>query len=892
MPYKYRRKRDFSRTPEPQPGRDRAKPGPLRFVVQKHQARRLHYDLRLEVAGVLKSWSVPKGPSLDSKTKRLAVMVEDHPLEYRTFEGIIPAGQYGAGQVIVWDEGTYSPDETGFLFHRPELAEQAMLDGLDRGKLSVTVRGSKIRGSWTLVRMQRAKADWLLIKHEDESAQAGVDLVSLDKSVRTGRTLADVEAERPGLEPLAAAPQDCEGAAPSAFEEWVSPMLAAPAARPFSDPGWAFEPKLDGYRALASVRDGRVTILSRQSKNMTANFPELVGELETQPVGQALFDGEIVALDEHGRPAFGLLQNRLGQPVRQRARRLRPPIVYYPFDLIHLDGFDLTQVPLETRKKLLDGVLKNGVHVRAVPVFYQDGQDLFEEAVAKGFEGVVAKKRASTYAAGQRSTSWLKLRNSQTDDFVVAGFTEGKGGRAKTFGALVLAAPDAGGLDYAGRVGTGFTNRDLVDIAASLRRLRTDQTHLSKLPHPFPKTNWVEPRIIAEVRFKERTADGVLRMPVFQRLRDDKSIAELRPVAAPDPEVQPGGTPENEVDQVLEQLREAGGDEVGLKVGDHLIRLTNLNKRFWPATNHSPPRTKRNFLVYLANVAQFMLPHLQNRPLSLHRYPEGILGDHFYQKHWPHGLPGFVDRVALRFEGGKDGVYLLCNNLPTLMWLGQQANLEFHTWFSRVKAQAGEELKRIPSLEEPDRFSDHPDFVAFDLDPYVYSGAEAAGEEPELNRAGFAKTVEVAHRLKQIMDGIGLELLVKTSGATGLHLFAPIEPDLNYQEVRDAAATIGGFLQKEDPGAVTMEWAVKKRKGKIFFDHKQNSRGKTVASVYSPRPTALGTVSTAVTWTELDRIYPTDFTMDNDADRLRSRGDPWANILARRNDLRSLLNRG
>jgi len=907
---KYREKRDFDKTPEPPPREAHAE-GALMFVVQKHAATRLHYDFRLEFGGVLKSWPIPKGPSLNPEDKRLAVMVEDHPLDYASFEGVIPKGEYGAGQVIVWDAGTYSPDEGGLCFDDREEAERRMQEGLVKGKLSFFLRGHKLKGSFTLVKT-RGENDWLLIKHRDRFADTDREVTKEDASVICGLTIADMKAGRlPDRSSgrLIVRPCDLEGALRAPFPRSVATMLATLTAKPFSSADWYFEPKLDGVRAVALIREGKARLMSRRGIDTTKVYPGIAAELAQQPSPALVLDGEIVALDERGVPSFQRLQQRLGlqREVDIRRAELEVPALYYVFDILYAEGYDLRKAPLRERKALLDMILMPGPLVQAVHHFEQDGEAAYLAAVEIGLEGLIAKRKDSVYESGKRSRSWLKIKATQEQEFVIGGYTAGEGARADTFGSLVLGYYDDGKLTYAGHVGSGFDDLTLRHLKERLEALRTDESpfvvDVRRGPAVFGKARkapvyWVKPELVAEVKFAQWTEDGLLRAPVFLGLRDDKAPREVRreevaPVPAGAATPERSGAAADDVAGVLEQL-ERKGEKFILLVEGHKIPLNNLDKEFWPAYEGRRPLTKRDLLRYLAQVSPYLLPHMRDRPVTLTRYPDGILGQHFYQKHWEAKLPEFVDTVTLwSDQNAGDGEYLICNNLATLLWLGQLADIELHTWSSRVNPEPdGHDLPLTfsGSRENIERsLLNYPDFIVFDLDPYIYSGKEAKGAEPELNRKAFRKTCEVALWLKDLLDSLSLSSFVKTTGKTGLHIYVPILRRLHYDAVRAAAETVGRFLVRAHPRDITMEWAVGKRTGKVFFDHNQNTRGKTLASVYSPRPSPEAAVSMPVRWDELRDVYPSDFTILNACDRLRETGDLWANILEQKHDLGAML---
>ncbi|MDZ4230286.1 MAG: DNA ligase D, partial [Dehalococcoidales bacterium] len=810
-----------------------------------------------------------------------------HPLEYATFEGIIPKGEYGAGEVIIWDSGTYSPDEDGsFLFNDRAAAEEQMRRGLEKGKLSFFLRGHKLTGSWTLVKMQKRERDWLLIKHRDDYASPGSDVLSEEQSVVSGRTIEDVRAKR---SPDTAAvtqlnPIQLPGARPSPFPPAVTPMLAGLAEGPFSHPGWIFEPKLDGYRVISLIRDRSVTLLSRRGNNVTRQYAALVPDLSRQPASELILDGEVIAMDEKGRQCFQCLQNYLislrgteGQPSGQF------PLIYYVFDVLYLDGYDLRGITLRSRKEMLRGILRPGDQVRLIDYFQGEGETVYEAAVKNGLEGVIAKKIDSVYESGKRSPNWLKVKAMLSDEFIIGGYSVAPGGRTQSFSSLLLGYFGYDGkLMFAGHVGSGFNEETLSELKNRLDAIRVDDCQFSEVPHLNAPTTWVRPELVAEVKFSEWTQEGRLRIPVFVRLREDKAPDEIHRTEPVTVVATPQRTDTNRLDSILKQLQNPG-DTLSIEVEGHRIGLTNMEKILWPATADHPGFTKRDLLAYLAKVSPYLLPHLKDHPLTLSRYPDGINGQHFYQKHWGHPTPAFVGKVNISEEKGTSGEYLVCNNLASLLWLGQVANIEFHSWFSRIAAG--------PDIEgqSADYLLDYPDFIIFDLDPYIYSGQEPSGTEPELNRAGFSQTCEVALWLKETLNDLELEAFVKTSGKTGLHIYIPITRRFNYKTVRSASEIVGRFLVQRHPREITTEWAQEKRRGKVFVDYGQNVRGKTLASVYSPRPTPDATIATPLRWEELGKVlYPTDFTLMTLPGRLEETGDLWAGILSAKQDLNKL----
>ncbi|HET7670999.1 MAG TPA: DNA ligase D [Burkholderiales bacterium] len=865
----YSAKRKFEATPEPAAAIP-ARRGPLLFVIQQHAARRMHYDLRLECDGVLKSWAVPKGPSLDPGEKRLAAQTEDHPFEYASFEGVIPAGQYGAGEMIVWDCGVYSPDEDAeYWFHDRAEAEKRVRAALEKGKLGFFLRGEKVKGSFALVRMADRK-NWLLIKHKDRFVGAA-DLTSMNRSVLSGATLDNVGAlplHRPPAGDLV--PHGAVEAMPAS----LAPMHAEPGEAAFDDADWMWEPKLDGYRVLAFISEGGVSLKTRRGLALDA-FPRLESELAAQAVSAMVLDGELVAFDEAGKPSFNAMQN---------ARR-QTPVVFYCFDLLHFAGLNLRKAPYRDRRRWLAQCLLPAQRVQLVHAT-EEGVALQQAALKSGLEGVVGKHKRSAYEPGRRSASWLKIKATQSAEFVVGGYTRGKGSRAP-LGSLLVGYWDHGKLHYASHVGSGFDDEKLAEAKKRLEPLRREACpFVEKPPLPNP-TTWVEPRVVAEVEFQSWTDDQSLRAPVFRRFRDDIEAKGVRRSRTK--------TPRSEGEDLLQQLDNTRA-ALTLAVGPHAIKVTHLDRVYWPADAglKQPALTKRDLLRYFIQAGPYMLPHLADRPLTMIRMPDGISGQRFYQKHWHQEAPAFVERLTL-FSEHKDESheYLVCNNLPTLLWLAQSGTLEFHVWHSRAKPgpdspiQSTDFAGSLEALE--DSILNYPDYVVFDIDPYIYSGKEAPGDEPELNTRAFEKGKEVAFRVRELLNGMRLEPIVKTSGKTGLHVFLPIRRTIDFDAARQVSESVGRHLVRLHPDEITVEWSVPKRTGKIFMDYNMNVRGKTLNVAYSPRGAPGAPVSMPLTWDELAGAHPLDFRMTNAAARLAETGDRWHDALTRKQSLEKAL---
>ena len=871
----YSAKRRFNATPEPGPAVPEARSGPLLFVIQQHSATRLHYDFRLECEGVLKSWAVPKGPSLDPAEKRLAVRTEDHPFDYASFEGVIPPGQYGAGEVIVWDCGVYSPDEEEPWVEDRASAEKQVLEGLEKGKLGIALRGEKVKGSFALVRTKDAKT-WLLIKHKDRFVTK-VDVTAQNRSVLSGIAVAEMKALP--VERLPAG-RLVPGGKNEAMPEKLEPMHASLGDAPFKRAGWAWEPKLDGYRVIVFSHSQGVSMRSRRGLELAGEFPALAAELAKQGASMVL-DGEIVAFDESGKPSFNAMQNR-----SQKA-------MFYAFDLLHFGGVDLRKSPYSDRRRYLAQCLLPSPLVQLVHAV-DDGIALYEAALASGFEGAIGKRKDSVYQPGQRSGAWLKVKAVSSADFVVGGYSRGQGARAP-LGALLVGYWQGRKLRYASHVGSGFDERSLTEVRKRLEPLQRKSSPFASKPALNAPTTWVEPQLVAEVKFQGWTGDGSLRAPVFLRLRDDidsKDVERVDSKSAPAPKKS-----NSEVDEVLLQLQGSKAN-LTLAIGAHTLKLTHLDRVYWPADPglKQPALTKRDLLRYFAQVSPSMLPHLADRPLTMIRMPDGINGQRFYQKHWQQERPKFAETITV-FSGSKDESheYLLCNNLPTLLWLAQSGTLEFHVWHSRARPQpdcVSDSTDYASSLEALERsVLNYPDYVVFDIDPYIYSGEEAPGAEPELNTVAFEKGKEVAFRLRELLGSMKLEPVVKTSGKTGLHVFLPIRRTIDFDAAREVSERVGRHLMRLHPKDITLEWSVPKRTGKIFMDYNMNVRGKTLNVAYSPRGSPGAPVSLPLTWDELARAHPLDFRITNVAERLAQTEDRWRNVLEQKQSLERALER-
>jgi bifunctional non-homologous end joining protein LigD len=840
----YRAKRDFAQTPEP-PGREEDKAEePLRFVVHKHHASHLHWDLRLELDGVLKSWAIPKGPSLDPQDKKLAMMVEDHPIDYQTFEGVIPEGNYGAGPVMIWDKGTYHAAHASDR----RRSEEALRSGLAKGHISFVLEGERLKGEFALVRLRKGKENsWLLLKKKDPFADTQ-DLTRLDTSVATGRTMEEIEGTDAG-HPLSTGRSqpdlsrvDLTGASKAPLPAHVKPMLATLAKSAFDRQGWLFEIKWDGYRALAEIRNKGVLLYSRHDLTFNDRFPAIVRSLGSLPF-DALLDGEIVVVDESGRADFQLLQDY--------PESAGGSLVYYVFDLLHLDGFDLMRLPLVRRKGILRQILPELPHVRLSDHIEKEGLSLFKAARENMVEGIVAKDGMSPYRPGQRSREWLKIKTQRQQEAVIGGFTAPRGGR-KGFGALVLGVYENGRLVYIGHTGGGFTDRQLGALMERLEPIATKEPPFETPPRTNGSVTWVRPKLVSEVRFSEWTKEGLMRQPVFLGLREDLDPREVRrEIAVPSP-ADASALPSKKVQQPRKPRRN-GGLAI---VNDAKVLLTNPDKVFWPEEGY----TKGDVIDYYREIAPFILPYLKDRPESLHRHPDGIRGGGFFQKNVDHRVPDWVRTVAIRSESEQREItYLLCQDEAALVYMANIGCIEINPWHSR-----------IGRLETPD-------YMVLDIDPL---------DVP------FGDVVRTAIATREVLRDAGAEGFCKTSGATGLHIYVPLGATYSYEQSTQFARLVNLLVHARLPHSTSIERNPVKRRGRVYLDYLQNSYGQTLVAPYCLRPRKGAPVSTPLMWAEVgEKLDPASFTMKNTAKRLKRVGDLWKGVLGPGIDMGACLGR-
>ncbi len=843
----YRRKRDFSRTPEP-PGEEQ-RSGGFSYCIQKHAASRLHYDFRLELDGVLLSWAVPKGPSFDPREKRLAMRVEDHPVAYGSFEGVIPEGEYGAGAVVLWDRGSWTP------LVDPGLA-------LKKGELKFQLHGEKLGGKWALVKIKGddPKA-WLLVKDRDEHARplAELDIVGArPESVVSGRGLAEVAAERdrlwhsraagPGGEADPGGPAEGDAGARLRLSELAGAVrgtlprtqplaLATVVETPPAGDEWLHEIKHDGYRIVARIDEGEVQLVSRNGKDWTKEFPQVARAVGRLRAGTALLDGEVAAVLPNGHTSFQALQRRSDQATS---------LVYFVFDLLHLDGWDLRPVRLDERKEVLRRLLQGGPetlrfsdHVRG------HGPEFFEQVREAGLEGVVSKRADAPYREG-RGGDWRKAKCRLSQEVVIGGWTLPSDGRA-SIGALHVGFYEQGALVYAGKVGSGFSERLLEDLLRRLEARRRETCPFASVPPEMAKgARWVEPDLVAQVEFSEWTDEGRMRQPVFLGLREDRESHHVwreRPGS-----VEGGGADTVAGGRPWEALRKHAPPRTHAVTGDEVVdllgvRLTHPDRVYFPDLGF----TKLDLALYYVAIADFVLPHLEGRPLTLVRCPDGLGGETFYQKKAGFWTPPQLRRIAVAEKGEE---HLVVDSVPGLVALAQAGILEVHPWNAR-----------IARLEQPDQ-------VIFDLDP-----DEALP---------FSRVAAAARRVRALLAVKGLESFVKTTGGKGLHVCLPLEPEQGWEALEEFTRAAALRLARDEPEVFTATMAKAQRKGKIYVDYLRNVRGANAVGVFSTRARAGAPVSMPVDWSELDRLSgATDFTVAEAPLRVIRFGtgqavDPWA----------------
>lgn len=852
----YRKKRNFKATPEPKAKAVKSK-SKLKFVVQRHKATRLHYDLRLEMDGVLKSWAVPKGPSLNPKDKRLAMMVEDHPYSYRTFAGIIPEGNYGAGIVEIWDEGDLSDLDNS----DQKTAEKNLKAGLKSGNLKFRLNGKKLKGEFVLVRLNKAgENSWLLIKHNDKYAKHE-EYNSEDYTLKNSpinkwlalkgkaggkkmETLKKPAVKKAAKKETAVNKKEINNGESRKLTEYVKPMLARETNTPFSSKEWIYEIKWDGYRAIAEVNKTNAKIYSRNGNSFNTTYPIVLNALEKLNI-QAVLDGEIVIVDEQGKSNFQLLQHY--QTDNNHV------IEYRVFDLLSLNGVNTKDLPLVDRKKLLKELLPtNNKVIKYSDHIKETGEDFFAMAKKNNLEGIMAKKADSLYTPGARTTEWLKIKHHKTCEAVIAGFTA-PGASRKHFGALILGIWDNGKLKYTGHTGSGFSASTLKEMSALLKPLIIKTSPFSARVKTNMPATWVKPELVCEIKFTEVTRDGMLRHPIFLRLRDDKKTKEVtmnaaKPVKkAAIKKISAKPKKEKPVNPAKENI---------LTFGRIKVKITNLSKLYFP----DEEITKGDVIEYYQSISKYILPFLKNRPQSLKRNPNGITDNGFFHKDAGDEAPSFVKSKAIYSEStNKDIDYIICNNAATLAYLNNLGCIEINPWHSTIQKL------------------DKPDYLIIDIDP------------SEKNT--FDQVIETAIVIRDIFKRIGVESYCKISGATGLHVYVPTQKKYTYDQLKDFSHMICIMAQEELPGFTSLERNLKKRgNNMIYLDHLQNRKGQTISSVYSLRPKAGATVSMPLKWTEVKPgLTPADFTINNALKRIEKNKNLFLPVLGKGIDLAKCL---
>ncbi|MFZ0933314.1 MAG: DNA ligase D [Bryobacteraceae bacterium] len=863
----YAKKRRFGNTPEPAPGGLQGSGN--YFCVQRHDATRLHYDFRLAIDGVLKSWAVPKGPTLDPTVKHFAAHVEDHPVEYGDFEGNIPAGNYGAGSVMLWDRGTFE------LLGDASGAEQ-----LARGDLKFRLHGEKLNGDFALVHMKdRGKGnEWLILKKRDQFATPGWDVEAHATSVLSGRTQQEIAQNLPARKskrktagaadrvwkssrPARHGAKTAAAAQPTAARKRVSvnwekirgaraaempaalePMTATLAGQPPHGSEWLFEVKWDGVRAIAFIEHEEFRLTSRSGVRCERQYPELAVIPHQVAAARAVLDGEIAVLDAKGVSQFHLIQPRISNTDPNTVAHLARshPAVYFVFDLLYLDGYDLRRASLSERRKLLERVVTPGPALRISEAFPGAGAELLEAARENGLEGVMAKHATSVYES-RRSREWLKIKITGDQEFVVGGFTAPEGARSY-FGALVLGEYDEGELRWVGNVGTGFDQKLLAALDARLQPLIVSACPFRERPVPERGITWVEPELVCQVKFASWTPEHHLRAPVFLGLREDKRPAEvMSEEAAREPE-EPLGADEKEA------TREIDG---------HALKFTNLGKVFYPDEGY----TKRDVLNYYSRVADLIVPYLKDRPLSLKRYPDGIRKEFFFQKNVRDSLPDWLRTELIESDHTSKPIkYCFAQDRASLLYLVNLGCIDHNPWMSRS-----------PRL-------DYPDFVLIDLDP---------------QECPYDLIVEAALVVKGLLDRIGLTGYPKTTGGDGMHVYIPVEPVYTFEETRTFAELLARLGDSGRPGLFTMPRTVSKRqKDRVYFDYMQNAKSKTIAAPYVLRAYAGAPVATPLEWSEVrPGLHPAQFNIENAPGRFAEKGDLFGGVLTKPQRLEEALER-
>ncbi|MDF2450931.1 MAG: ATP-dependent ligase LigD phosphoesterase module / ATP-dependent ligase LigD polymerase [Bacteroidota bacterium] len=858
----YNKKRNFKNTPEPSSGGASRSKSKLSFVIQRHKASHLHYDLRLEVDGVLKSWAVPKGPSLNPKDKRLAMMVEDHPYNYKNFAGIIPEGNYGAGIVEIWDEGQLSDLENS----DKKTAEKKLKAGIHSGNLKFRLHGKKLKGEFALVKLKSKQENaWLLIKHKDEFAVSDVYdseeytpknspinkwLSKNKKPLRRTVSKKKVEVDEAEHAPTTTESKRANRFLPGKtrkLSNYIAPMLAKETDKPFNDKEWIYEMKWDGYRAIAEVNEKEVSLYSRNGNTFNYSYPVIVEELKKLNI-HAVLDGEIIVVDENGKSSFQSLQYYQNDGT--------VPLEFRVFDLLSLKGQDTCSLALTDRKKLLKMLLPKNPVIKYSDHIEEKGIEFFKMAVENDLEGIMAKDANSLYSPGVRTNLWLKIKNHKTLEAVIAGFTEPGGGR-KHFGALVLGVWERKELKYIGHTGSGFDTKGLDKMIKLMKPLIQSKSPFKSMVKTNTPVTWVKPELVCEVKYTEWTRDGHLRHPIFLRLREDKKAKDVTTKAMEI--VKPDKAEKRKAVKakpVTKKKTESEEQEDFISFGKIKVKVTNRNKIFWP----NEKITKGDVINYYQSISKYILPYLKDRPESLKRNPNGIKDSGFFHKDAGVDAPDWVKSKSIFSDStNKDVNYILCNNAATLAYLNNLGCIEINPWHSTIQKL------------------DKPDYLVIDIDPS--------------DKNTFEQVIEAANVVHEVFKKAGVESYCKTSGATGLHIYVPTQKKYTYDQLKDFSHLVCILVQEQLPGFTSLERNLKKRgNDMIYLDHLQNRRGQTISSVYSLRPKDGATVSMPLNWKEVKPgLSPYDFNIHNALKRIEKTVDLFAPVLGKGIDLKKCL---
>lgn len=852
---KYKQKRNFKDTPEPE-GKVGKEDSKLIFVVQRHHASHLHYDFRLELNGTLKSWAVPKGPSLNPADKRLAMMVEDHPISYATFEGDIPEGNYGAGHVDVWDHGTYEPvNEKGEV-----ISTRTFSSELKKGSIKFRMKGRKLKGEFALVKIKKDESNsWLLIKHRDAHA-TDEDYNSENYAKKSSlkyteerlgkKTAVKKKSPRKSQQQVK---QELQKA--RKLSDYISPMLAKLHDEAFDNEDWVYELKWDGYRAIAEINRKNRKLYSRNGLSFEDKYPQIFEAL-TAVKKKVVLDGEVVVFDEHGKPSFQALQQF--DPANPA------PIVYYVFDVLYINGKSVEDKTLLERKALLKELLPENDFIKYCDHIQGKGITFFNQVKKAGMEGMIAKNGNSIYKEGVRTNDWLKIKHMLTDEAVIAGYTAPRGSR-KRFGALVLGTYEKGKLVYIGHTGTGFNEKALKEVYQKMQPLVTDENPFGKPVRINSPVTWVKPQLVCNLKYTEVTSEGNRRHPVFMGLREDKLAKDVKPEIMAKPNKAPAKTAVKKTaakkttavkKAAAKKATKQPAEEEPAAAPKTKTALTNLNKVYWPDEGY----TKGDVIRYYESVYKYIASHIKGKPQSLLRMPNGIKGPAFFHKDAGENAPDWLDTYPVYSDSaGKTIDYLVCNNKDSLLYIANLGCIEINPWNSRAETH------------------DKPDFLVMDLDPSA--------------KNTFDEVVECALVIKEIFDKVGADCYCKTSGATGLHVYVPLGARYDYEQARSFAELIAHITQEQLPDTTTLERSLSKRKKHhIYIDYLQNKEGATLSCAYSLRPKPGAPVSTPLEWKEVKPgLKPADFNINNTLQRIEKKGDLFLPTLKKGIDIGKVL---